>query len=201
MSVKKSSISTRALVSIAVSAAISFILMQFNFSLPFAPAFIKLDLSDVPSLIMAFSIGPLAAVMTELVKNLLNLLVTTTSGVGELSNFLLGCIFVVPAGLIYRQHKTRNTALFSMLVGTICFAIGGIFSNLFIMFPFYTIVSGMSMDIIIAMCSKILPFVDTTAEVILLSVTPFNLLKGIFVSVVTFLLYKHITPIIKGKQY
>lgn len=191
--------STRSLVSIAVAATISFILMQFNFNLPIAPAFIKLDVSDVPALVMAFSIGPLAGVMTELIKNLLNLFVTSTSGVGELSNFLLGCMFVVPAGLIYRKNKTRNMALLAMLVGTLCFAIGGIFSNLFIMFPFYTIVSGISMDVIISMCSKILPFVDSKAEVILLSVTPFNILKGTLVSIVTFLLYKHITPIIKGR--
>ena len=195
----KINLQLRALVSIAVSAAISFVLMQFNFNLPFAPAFVKFDLSDVPAFIMAFSTGPLAGVMTELIKNLLNLFVTSTSGVGELSNFLLGCMFVVPAGLIYRRHKTRKTALIAMLTGTLCFAIGGIFSNLFIMFPFYTLVSGIPMEAIIAMCNKILSFVNTEAEVILLSVTPFNILKGIIVSVVTFLLYKRITPIIKGK--
>ncbi len=197
---KTKHLSVRALVSIAAASAVSFVLMQFNFNLPFAPAFVKLDLSDVPALIMAFSIGPLAGVLTELVKNLLNLFVTSTSGVGELSNFLLGCMFVAPAGFIYRKNKTRKTALVAMLTGTLCFAIGGIFSNLFIMFPFYTLVSGISMEAIIAMCSKILPFVNTEAEVILLSVTPFNILKGVIVSVVTFLLYKHITPIIKGRR-
>lgn len=192
-------ISPRTLISIAVSAAIGFILMLFDFSLPIAPAFVKLDLSDVPALIMTFSIGPLAGVITELVKNLLHLFTTSTLGVGELSNFILGCFLVVPAGLIYKHNKTRKTALIAMLTGTLCMALGGIFTNLFIMFPFYTKVTGISMEVIIGMCQKILPFVDTQVKVILLSVTPFNILKGILISIVTYLLYKRLTPIIKGK--
>lgn len=192
-------LSTRAVTSIAVASAVSFVLMQLNFNIPIAPAFVKFDFSDLPALIMSFSIGPVAGVMTELIKNILNLFVTTTMGVGELSNFLLGCMFVVPAGIVYRRNKTRKNALAAMLVGTLCFAFGGILSNLFIMFPFYTMVSGISMDVIIGMCSKILPFVDNKYEVILLSVTPFNILKGVVVSVVTFFLYKRITPIIKGR--
>ncbi len=195
---KQKPFNTRMLVSCAVGAAISFVLMLLDFSLPIAPAFIKLDLSDLPALILAFSFGPLAGVLTELVKNLLHLFVTTTAGVGELSNFLLGCSFVLPAGLIYQRNKTRKTALLAMLVGTICFSLVGIFSNYFIMFPFYTKVSGIPMEAIIGMCQKILPFVDNQWKVILLSVTPFNLLKGILVSFVTFLIYKRLSPLLRG---
>lgn len=192
-------ISPRTLISIAVSAAIGFILMLFDFSLPIAPSFVKLDLSDVPALIIAFSIGPFAGVAVELVKNLLHLFTTTSMGVGELSNFILGCFLTVPAGLIYKHNKTRKTALIAMLTGTFCMALGGILTNLFIMFPFYTKVTGIPMETIIAMCQKILPFVDNQVKVILLSVTPFNVLKGILISIVTYLLYKRLTPIIKGK--
>lgn len=197
---KKVFLTPRTMVSIAMAATISFVLMQFNFNLPIAPSFVKLDIADVPALIMTFSIGPLAGAATELLKNLLHLFTTSTAGVGELSNFLLGCLLVVPAGIIYKRNKTRKNALIAMLVGTLCMAVGGIFSNLFIMFPFYTVVSGIPMEAIIAMCSKILPFVDSEAKVILLSVTPFNVLKGLIVSLITFLLYKHLTPIIRGKQ-
>ena len=193
-------LSTRSLTSIAVASAVSFILMQLNFNLPIAPAFVKFDFSDVPALIMSFSIGPVAGALTELIKNILNLFVTSTMGVGELSNFILGCAFVVPAGLIYRRSKTRKNSVIAMLIGTLCFAFTGIFSNLFVMFPFYTLVSGISMDTIIAMCRKILPFVDNKYEVILLSVTPVNVLKGTIVSIVTFLLYKRLSPIIKGEN-
>lgn len=201
MKTKKPTFTPRAMVSIAMAATISFVLMQFNFNLPFAPSFVKLDLAEVPALIITFGIGPLAGAATELLKNLLHLLTTSTGGVGEISNFLLGCLFVVPAGLIYKHNKTRKNALFAMLIGTLCMAFGGIFSNLFIMFPFYTVVSGIPMEAIIAMCAKIIPFVDSKLKVILLSVTPFNILKGVLVSVVTFFLYKHLAPIIKGKNY
>lgn len=193
-------LSARMLASIAVSAAISFVLMLLDFSLPIAPAFIKLDLSDLPALILAFSFGPLAGVLTELVKNLLHLFITSTAGVGELSNFILGCAFVAPAGFIYKKNKNRKTALLAMLIGTVSFSVMGIFSNYFIMFPFYTKVSGIPMEAIIGMCQKILPFVDNQFKVILLSVTPFNLLKGILVSFVTFLLYKRLSPLIRGKK-
>ncbi len=191
---------TRMLVSCAVGAAISFVLMLLEFSLPIAPAFIKLDLSDLPALVLAFSFGPLAGALTELVKNLLHLFVTTTGGVGELSNFLLGCAFVVPAGIIYQRNKNRKTALIAMIAGTLCFSLVGIFSNYFIMFPFYTKVMGIPMEAIIGMCQKILPFVNNQWKVILLSVTPFNILKGVIVSVVTFIIYKRLSPILRGKN-
>lgn len=84
----KKKVSTRELVSIAVGAAISFVLMLLEFHLPFAPDFIKLDFSDLPALILAFGFGPLAGVLTELVKNLLHLLISSTAGIGEVSNFI-----------------------------------------------------------------------------------------------------------------
>ena len=195
---KQKIISTRKLVSIAVGGAVSLILMMLDFSLPIAPSFIKLDLSDLPALVLSFAFGPLSGVLTELVKNLLHLFMTTTGGVGECSNFLLGCAFVLPAGLIYQKRKNRRGALLAMLTGTVCFSLVGIFSNYFIMFPFYTKVMGLPMDAIIEMCRKILPFVDSEWKVILLSVTPFNILKGVLVSVVTFLIYKRISPLLKG---
>ncbi len=192
-------LSVRLMASVAIGAAISFVLMLMELSLPIAPAFIKLDFSDLPALILSFAFGPLAGILTELIKNLLHLFITSTFGVGELSNFLLGAVFTGSAGWFYKYHKTRQGALIAMLIGTLCFSLFGVFSNLFIMFPFYTRVMGIPMDTIIAMCQKILPFVDNQVKVILLSVTPFNLLKGIIVSLVTFLLYKHLSPLLHGK--
>ena len=193
----KKNVNVRQLVTIGVAAAVSFVLMLLNFNLPIAPAFIKFDFSDIPALILAFSFGPFAGAMTELVKNLLHLFNTSTMGVGELSNFLLGCAFVIPAGIIYKHNKTRNGALIAMLTGTLCFSLMGIISNYFIMFPFYTTLMNIPMEAIIGMCQKILPFIDSQFEVILLSVTPANLIKGIAVSLVTFLLYKRLSPILK----
>ena len=193
----KKNVNLRQLVTIGVAAAVSFVLMLLNFNLPIAPAFIKFDFSDIPALILAFSFGPFAGAMTELVKNLLHLFNTSTMGVGELSNCLLGCAFVIPAGMIYKHNKTRKGALIAMLTGTLCFSLMGIISNYFIMFPFYTTLMNIPMEAIIGMCQKILPFVDSQLEVILLSVTPANLIKGIAVSLVTFLLYKRLSPILK----
>lgn len=183
---------------IAIAAAISFALMLLDFSLPIAPAFIKFDLSDLPPLILAFCYGPLAGALTEIVKNLLHLFTTSTVGVGELSNCLLGCAFVIPSGLIYKYHKNRVGALIAMLVGTLSFSIMGIFSNYFITLPFYTTLANIPMEAIIGMCQKLLPFVDTKLEVILLSITPFNIFKGIVISIVTFLLYKRLSPLLKN---
>ena len=193
----KKNVNVRQLVTIGVAAAVSFVLMLLNFNLPIAPAFIKFDFSDIPSLILAFSFGPFAGAMTELIKNILHLFNTSTMGVGELSNFLLGCAFVIPAGIVYKHNKTRKGALIAMLTGTLCFSFMGILSNYFIMFPFYTTLMNIPMEAIIGMCQKIIPSIDSQFEVILLSVTPSNLIKGIAVSLVTFLLYKRLSPILK----
>lgn len=193
----KKKVNVHQLVTVAVASTVSFILMVLNFNLPIAPGFIKFDFSDIPALILSFSYGPVAGVLTELIKNLLHLFRTSTMGVGELSNFLLGCAFVIPAGIIYKRNKTRKGALIAMLTGTLCFSLMGIMSNYFIMFPFYTTLMNIPMEAIIGMCQKILPFIDSQFEVILLSVTPANLIKGIAVSIVTFLLYKRLSPILK----
>ena len=107
----KTRVSTRALVMTAMLSAVSFILMFLDFSVPFMPAFIKLDVSELPALIGSFSLGPVYGAVICLIKNLINFFVrSNTGGVGELSNFLLGVMFVVPAGMIY-QHKPCRCGL------------------------------------------------------------------------------------------
>ena len=133
----KNKITTGMTASVAVCGAVSFVLMMLDFSIPIVPSFVKFDFSDLPALICAFAFGPTAGIFVELIKNLLHLFMTTTAGVGELSNFILGCFLTVPAALIYKHNKTRKTALLGMLVGTLCFGIVSLFSNYFIMFPFY----------------------------------------------------------------
>lgn len=196
----KENINTRMIASVAVCGAAAFILMMLEFGLPFIPGFVKFDFSDLPALICAFSFGPFAGVFVELIKNLLHLFATSTMGVGELSNFLLGCALVIPAGIIYKHQKTRRGALIGMIAGTLCFSVMGIFSNYFIMFPFFTTVMNIPMDAIIAMGTKISPILDSEFKLILLSVTPYNLCKGVIISVLTFLLYKRLRPILKGKN-
>jgi riboflavin transporter FmnP len=176
--------------------ALSAVLMMFSFNVPLMPSFIKMDLSELPALIAAFSMGPLSGLMVCLVKNLINLMFSTTGGVGELSNFVLGCAFVVPAGLIYRRNKTKHSALIGALAGAVIMAVFSVFSNYFIVYPVYTMF--MPMDAIIAMYQAIYPGVDNLLEALIIFNMPFTFIKGLCSVVITFIIYKHISPIIKG---
>lgn len=182
----------------AMLSAVAFILMFFEFSVPFMPAFVKLDLSELPALIGAFSMGPLCGVLVCLVKNLLHVLITTTGGVGELSNFVLGAAFVLPAGFIYKRKKSRKTAIIGSLTGAVLMALISVVSNYFVMYPFYT--AFLPMDEIIAMYQAIFPGVNGLLECLIVFNMPFTFLKGMISVVITFLIYKHISPVLKGKQ-
>jgi riboflavin transporter FmnP len=140
--------------------------------------------------------GPLSGLMVCLVKNLINLMFSTTGGVGELSNFVLGCAFVVPAGLIYRRNKTKRSALIGALAGAVIMAVFSVFSNYFIVYPVYTMF--MPMEAIIAMYQAIYPGVDNLLEALIIFNMPFTFIKGLCSVVITFIIYKHISPIIKG---
>lgn len=182
----------------AMLSAVAFILMFFEFSVPFMPAFVKLDLSELPALIGAFSMGPLCGVLVCLVKNLLHVLITTTGGVGELSNFVLGAAFVLPAGFIYKRKKSRKTAIIGSLTGAVLMALISVVSNYFVMYPFYT--AFLPMDEIIAMYQAIFPGVNGLLECLIVFNMPFTFLKGMISVVITFLIYKRISPVLKGKQ-
>ncbi len=193
----KNKITTRLIASVAMCGAVSLVLMMLDFSLPIAPSFVKFDFSDLPALICAFAFGPTAGVLVELIKNLLHLFMTSTAGVGELSNFLLGCCLVIPAGVIYKRNRTRKGALIGMIVGTLCFGFVSLFSNYFIMFPFYINAMGFPLDAIIKMGTEISPIFSSEFKLIALCVVPFNLMKGLVISILTFLLYKRLRPILK----
>ncbi|MDD7739173.1 MAG: ECF transporter S component [Fusicatenibacter sp.] len=192
---------TRYMVQIAMLAAISTVLMLFDIPLPFAPSFYQLDLSEVPVLIGAFAMGPLAGAMIELVKVLIHLVIagTTTAGVGEFANFLIGCSFVIPAAWIYRYHKTKKNALIGMTVGTICMAAVGGFLNAFVLLPAYAKAFGMPMEALVEMGSAVNKAITSLPTFCLFAVVPFNLIKGVVVSMITLLLYKHISRLLKGE--
>ena len=200
---KKKTVNVRYLAATGVFAAVSTVLMMLSFSVPFMPAFIKLDFSELPALIASFSMGPVYGVAVCLIKNLINLTMTTTFGIGELSNFVLGCCLVVPAGLVYKFKKTRTSALVSALVGSLAMALVGLASNYFVMYPIYQ--NFMPIDVIINMYAEIFPGVATLIpgasplfNCLLIFNVPFTFMKGALVTFVTFLIYKRISPIIKG---
>ncbi len=190
---------TRYLVISAMLSAVSIVLMQFDFSVPLMPSFIKMDLSDLPALIGSFSMGPLYGVIIALVKNLLHLLRTSTGGIGELSNFLLSALFVLPAGVIYQKKKTRKRAIIGAVIGAACMAVGSVITNYFIVYPVYT--AFMPMETIIAMYQAILPSIkngDLLSCLVIFNM-PFTFVKAMLSVVITLLIYKPLSPIIHGE--
>ena len=179
----------------AILSAVATVLMFISFPIPFLiPPFVKMDFSELPALLAAFSMGPLSGVMVCLVKNLINLLFTTTSGVGELCNFLLGVCFVIPAGWIYKVRRTRSGALLASGVGAVAVAVLCVPVNYFISYPFYT--SFMPLDTIIGMYQELLPSVDGLLGCLLIFNMPFTLLKGVLDVALAFLIYKPLSPLL-----
>lgn len=180
----------------AMLSAIAFLLMFLEFSVPIMPAFIKMDLSELPALIGAFAMGPVSGAMICLIKNLLHLFMTTTRGVGELSNFILGASFVVPAGLIYRKWKGKKSAVAGALAGAVLMAVISVFSNYFIVYPVYY--NFMPEETVLAAYQMIFPGVKNMLQCLIVFNAPFTFVKGVFSVVITVLVYKPLSPLLKG---
>ena len=188
--------STKVFTKIAILGSLAFILMLFEFPLPVAPSFYKLDLSEVPVLVGGFALGPIAAIVIEALKNVLNIIFTgsTTAYVGELANFIVGCGFVVPAAIIYKRNKTKSSAIKGLIVGTICLVIAGALMNVYVLLPLYS--RFMELDKIIEAGNMIFKGVKDVSTFVLFCVVPFNLIKGIIVSAITALVYKRVSPLL-----
>ena len=182
----------------AIMSAMSLILMFIEFSIPIMPSFIKLDISELPALITSFAFGPWWGVLVCLIKNLLHLTATHTSGVGELSNFLLGAVFVAVAGFFYKYKHNRKSAFIGSLVGSFAMAVAAFFINLFIVYPIYTRIL-IPEEAILGMYQAILPSMDSLWKSILVFNVPFTFVKGLISVVITFIIYHKISPILKGK--
>lgn len=188
----------RRLTGSAMLSGVAFLLAFLEFSVPLSPSFAKMDLSDLPALLAAFAYGPISGVLVELVKNLLQLLTTSTGGVGELANFLMGCALVVPAGLAYRRHKTRRRAIWGCAAGSLTMGVTAAVVNYFVLLPLFSVF--MPLDQVIAAFGEIFPFIQTKLDVCLLNALPVNLLKGALISMITMLLYKPLSPVLKGRN-
>ncbi|MGN1089131.1 MAG: ECF transporter S component [Huintestinicola sp.] len=187
---------TRQLTVTAIMGALSAALMFIQIPVPmFMPGFIKFDISELPALIASFAIGPLSGACVCLIKNLINLLSTSTGGVGELSNFILGCAFVVPAGLIYKAKKTRARAIIGAVVGAVVMALFSIVSNYFFVYPIYT--AFMPMEAIIGAYQALNPKVETLLDALIMFNVPFTFIKGMVSTVITIPIYKYLSPILK----
>lgn len=191
-------INVRTITATALFGALGFVLMMLEFGLPIIPSFIKFDFSELPALLAAFAFGPWHGVLVCFIKNGLHLFVTNTAGVGELANFLMGVFLVVPAGLIYRHHKCRRTALLGSLTGSFVMGVACVLINYFITYPIYYKIM-IPEAVILQAYQAILPSMDSILESLLIFNFPFTFAKGIVVSVICGLIYKKISPILKKK--
>lgn len=179
----------------AMLGAVATVLMMLDFPIPFLiPPFVKMDFSELPALLAAFSLGPVSGVAVCFIKNAVNLLHTTTGGVGELCNFLLGCCFVIPSGLLYDRAKSRKRALWGAITGAFAMGVLSVPINYFISYPFYT--SLMPLDTIIAMYQELIPSVDGLLACLIIFNAPFTLLKGLLDTSLAFMIYKPLSPLL-----
>lgn len=195
----------RKLTATALLAAIATGLMFVDFSIPIMPSFIKLDVSELPALLGAFSFGPVSGIAVCFIKNIFNLIFHgSTGGVGELCNFLLGVMFVVPASLIYKKMKSRKGALIGVIVGALAMAILSLPLNYYLTYPIYS--KFMPLDTIISMyqdiATKIAPNskIDGLFSCLLIFNVPFTFVKGLIDAVICFLIYKPLSPLLHGRK-
>ena len=189
---------TRNMVMIALFGAASMVLMLVDFPLPFAPSFLKFDFADLPAILGTFMMGPVEGVLICVVKLLLKLAIkgSETAFVGEFANLIAGAAYMLPAALVYHFKKGKSGAVLSLAVGTIVVSIFGIFSNMFIMFPAYSKLYGLPMEVIIGMGTAVNPAIHDMFTLMLFAVLPFNIVKYGIVSVITFFVYKRLKKLL-----
>ena len=186
---------------VGIFAAISAVLVYFEFPLPFAPGFYELDFSEIPVLICSFSLGPVAGVVCEFLKVVLKLFLkgTSTAFVGDLATFVVGSALILPASAVYFANTTKKGAILGMAVGTVCITVVGSLFNAVYLIPTFSVLFGQPLDVIIGMGTAINPAITSVNTLVLFAVAPFNLLKGAVDSIITFLLYKHIERLLRMK--
>ena len=183
----------------AMLSAVAFILMFIEFPIPaLIPSFVKLDISDLPELLAAFSLGPIYGVAVTFLKNLLHILIkgTYSAYVGELFNFVMGSVFAFSAGFIYQRKKSRKSALLGSVVGAVLMAVLSVPLNYFLVYPAYVVCYGLPLEAIIGMYQAILPSADSLIKCLVIFNLPFTFFKGMLDVVLCFLIYKPLSPLL-----
>lgn len=193
LSVKKTAI-------IGLMGGLAAILMMFRFPIPFMPPFMDFEMAGLLEIIGGFVLGPVAAMFIILVKILVKfvLLGTSSALTGELQNVILSASYVLPAVWIYDKHKSKKSAVIGMAAGTLVCAVVAIFTNLYMIIPFYVNLMGMTMESIIDMCAAVNPLMKDPFTLAIFGIVPFNLIKNGVTSVLTYIVYKKVSRPIKG---
>ena len=190
-------LTTKKITLIGVLSALASVIMFLEFQLPMLPPFLKLDFSEIPVLFAAFAVGPIGAVFVELIKNLIHLQFTSTSGIGELANFLVGCSFVIPAGLIYKRSKNKMGAIIAVAFASLSMVVFSSFINYFAILPLYAKVLGYTTEAVVGMSKAVNPNINDVFSLIILGFVPFNLIKALIISILTVTIYKSVEPVLK----
>ncbi|MFT8314501.1 MAG: ECF transporter S component [Clostridium sp.] len=181
----------------AILSVIGFLIMFIEVPIPIFPSFLKIDVSDLPALVGAFALGPVAGIIIELIKNILHGIFNgQTAFIGELANFLVGAIFVGVAGAIYKRKKTRTNALIGLATGTIIMSIGASILNYFVILPLYEAVLHFPINAVVGMGRAVNPAIKNLNTFIVFAILPFNIIKGVVASVITMAVYKVVSPLI-----
>ena len=191
----------RPLVVTAMLSAVGCVLMMLDFPLPMLiPAFVKMDISELPALLASFGLGPVYGVAVCLIKNVLAAIFHgSTLGIGEVCNFLMGAVFAGAAGLLYQRRKTRKAAVVASLVGAAAMAVASVPINFFFSYPVYAAAYG-GMEAIIAAHQELTPNLGSLLGCLILFNLPFTLFKGLVDAALCFAIYKPLSPILHGRQ-
>lgn len=187
------------LVKISILSAIGYILMFISVPLPMLfPEFLKIDISDLTALLGGISLGPMAGVTISFLKNLLQFItgMSTTGGVGEFANFLIGGSFVFTVSYIYSKKRNIQGVIIGLVSGIVVMTVVGCIANYFIILPFYATI-GWSIDAVVSMGAAINPAIDSKMSFIIWMIAPFNILKSGLMSLLTLPMYKKTEKILK----
>ena len=180
----------------AILTAIAVVLQYLEFPVPFfIPPFVKFDFSDLPAILAAFLVSPISGLAVCLLKNVIHLAVSSSVGVGELCNFLLGVAMVIPSWLIYKIKPTKLNALIAMIAGSVIAAVLSIFINYYISYPFYQ--TFMPLDAIIAEYQKLNGGVGSLWDALIWFNMPFTFIKFLLDSLIVFFIYKPLAKAIR----
>ncbi len=198
--------STKQLVTIGLLSALAYVLMLIH--LPFKYlGFLEVEFSDIPAVIAALAYGPFAGVVVELIKNLIKALTASSTGmVGELANFLISSAFIVPVGVLHKLRIRKNCqtvannssdtksrdvfyTVFMFALATITMAAAGVLLNYFVTLPLYAKLFG-GMDVVVGIASKNLSAIKSLAGLVIIGITPFNIFKGIYISIIGYYTYR-----------
>jgi len=187
---RRKAMDTSKMVKIGMLSAVSIVLMMFELALPIFPSFLKMDISDLPALIGAVSMGPVAGVLIELIKNVLHLFKTSTAGVGELANFIMGISLVVPIGFFYKKKKNLISFIQGTVIGCITMVVVACAFNYYILIPAYAVAFGAPVEAFVEIANKVNGAVVDLKTLIFFAIAPFNVVKAIIVAAIGYPLCK-----------